>query len=122
MPISEFAQERARQAFLDAQEARTTLSAEDAKKYASYVKKLPAYIITNGLAASVAFAQEKGGYAWDEIIKGLYERLKQYGICDAMQYSGFMTWLLEQKSDDYRRATSEAMAYLEWLRRFAGEE
>jgi len=122
MPISEFAQERARQAFLDAKDAREALNGEDAKKYAAYVKKLPAYITTNGLAASIAFAQQKGGNVWNIIIRGLYKRLKQYGICETLEYGGFMAWLLEQNSDDYRRATSEVMAYLEWLRRFAGEE
>ncbi|MDR0531522.1 MAG: type III-B CRISPR module-associated protein Cmr5 [Oscillospiraceae bacterium] len=116
MANSESAQKRAQEAFAAAKNITC-----DRKKYAAYVKKFPAYITTNGLAATLAFALQKGG-EYAEIAKQLHERLKHCHICTEQNYNGFMEWLLDQNSDVYRRATAEVLAYLEWLRRFAREE
>jgi len=117
----QFAEERARQAYQAAKEGMTI------EKYAAYVKKFPAYVMTNGLAATIAFAQSKKKEknpdpAYKKICEQLHARLRVYGICEEENYNDFMDWLLKQDSGVYRRATAEVIAYLEWLRRFAGEE
>ncbi len=84
------------------------------------VKKLPAYIRTNGILAAAAFASEKkSGYdgAFNAVIKHLYDRK----IVMSNSLDEFLRELssVSTTAEKLRSVTSEAMAYLNYLRRFA---
>jgi CRISPR-associated protein Cmr5 len=92
------------------------------KKYASWVRSAPADVMTNGLGQTLAFMLAKGGPNKDKAPALLYRHISD-------RVTGWMGWsgqdLLqklierESKSDVYRRATTETLAYLVWLKRFA---
>jgi CRISPR-associated protein Cmr5 len=84
------------------------------------VRGLPAMIQVNGLASTTAFLQAKAKSGNDEKREYsiLYEQLSQrlnkylYDNRDLMQI------IMDGSSDQYRRATAEAIAYGNWLKRF----
>lgn len=84
--------------------------------YGSLVRGLPAMIQTNGLAHTLAFLKSKGKAhhqsAYDTLGAWVISQLKQPDKQD------LLTYLLECQTNDYRRATTEALAYLQWLKRF----
>ena len=106
---------------------------EKRKEYTSWVKKLPAMIMTNGLGQTMAFLKSKSKE--DEGQQGMYDLL----------YKHISEWLtsdadiplawhneVKQKSDIierivhectgsiiYRQAAQEALALISWLKRFA---
>jgi CRISPR-associated protein Cmr5 len=97
------------------------------KEYSSYSRRAGALIQTQGLGQALAFWYSKG---WD---KG---RPKQ-GDAYALLYQHMSSWLNQQlrtnkdilqwitqdaSTEDYRRATAEAQAFLIWLKRFAEAE
>lgn len=85
-------------------------------------KKVPAMIISNGFLGALAFAIEnKGeGYyrAFEAIIGYLHEAEADFGITEK-EPAKFMDALCAADADTLRAITSEAMAYLNYLRRFA---
>jgi len=97
---------------------RDDLQIEDKtrKEYKQYCKKFPSLILTNGLAASVAFAMDKGG-AYGLIYDNIAEWLKQNGFFEESQkLEGYICSL---NSDMYRFVTKETLAMFIWLKRFA---
>jgi CRISPR-associated protein Cmr5 len=85
-------------------------------EYGSLVRGLPAMIQKDGLGHTLAFLQaKKGNHHLDldgHVSKWVMTEFKT-GQRDLLE------WLLKASSADYRRATTEAMAYLMWLKRFA---
>lgn len=116
-------QQRAKQAW-DAVEAVKNESNQARRKfhneYGTLVRGLPAMIQVNGLASTTAFLQAKAKSGNDEKREYsiLYEQLSQrlnkylYDNRDLMQI------IMDGSSDQYRRATAEAIAYGNWLKRF----
>jgi CRISPR-associated protein Cmr5 len=116
-------QQRAKQAW-DAVEAVKNESDQARRKfhneYGTLVRGLPAMIQVNGLASTTAFLQAKAKSGNDEKREYsiLYEQLSQrlnkylYDNRDLMQI------IMDGSSDQYRRATAEAIAYGNWLKRF----
>jgi CRISPR-associated protein Cmr5 len=97
------------------------------KQYGSVIRKLPALVLTNGLAASLAFLMAKGtpeaGKAQtneNKAHKTAYEHLSRWvmGQLQPGQDQDLMAWVRTKSTSDYRRATTEALAYLVWLKRF----
>lgn len=100
------------------------------KVYGSQARGLPAMIQTNGLGQTLAFLKAKGKNE-DNAYKALYSHLSQWtfarltgGAADQPLSGGRTTgdlleYLIHRDSAVYRRATSEALAYALWLRRFA---
>lgn len=96
------------------------------KEYKSYVKKMPMMIKVNGLGAAVAFAFSKGAKdgqpnkstPWGLIYHQLEEWLGEKGMIRNGQGS-FAHLLTEMDSAQYRAVTNEALALLNWMRRFA---
>lgn len=92
-------------------------------RYKSYVKALPANILMGGLGQAVATVRSRQdkqrGY------RELYEHLSSWlcGPDEDAPYrghpGGLLKAIVERDQDDYVRAQAEAMAYLEWLRKFA---
>lgn len=79
--------------------------------------------MTNGLGQTLAFLKAKGrGEPGDEHIilfenigGWLKKRLDELGSCDDV-----LEWIIgHANSQKYRLATMEALAFLQWLKRFA---
>ncbi len=95
------------------------------KDYKSYVKKLPVVIKTNGLGQTLAFikSKQKGeadGNAYNLIYKQLGEWLKDCpNAVIPKNGDDLIEAVINLSSQDYRVATSETLALLNWMRRFA---
>lgn len=91
-------------------------------KYKSYAKALPANILMSGLGQAVATirSRDRAGYSQ------LYKHLAGW-LCGDDEDAPYRNYpgenliqaIVENDQDDYIRAQAEAMAYLEWLRKFA---
>lgn len=101
------------------------------KEYGSQARGLPAMIQTNGLGQTLAFLKAKGKNE-DNAYKALYGHLSRWGFMrltgnntarqipnSTRTTSDLLEWLINSDSATYRRATTEALAYALWLRRFA---
>jgi CRISPR-associated protein Cmr5 len=101
-----------------------------AKDYGSLAKDAPAHIQSNGLGQTLAFWYAKG-FEKGEPKKGNNEHAQLFG--DVSRWVGkqikgnenlnLLDWIIKDaNTNDYRRATAEAMAFLQWLKRFAEAE
>lgn len=99
-----------------------------AEKYASFAKNAPADIQANGLGQTLAFWRAKGKEG-----KKAEERAYTQLLQDVSNWVGtqnkfgsgqdILAWVIKTAStNDYRRATAEAIAFLIWLKRFAEAE
>jgi CRISPR-associated protein Cmr5 len=94
--------------------------------YGSQARGLPALIQTNGPGQTLAYLLAKGKYK-DAVKKEnphhlLYSHLSRWIMKEIWQVEdidNLLVKLTQESSANYRRATSEAMALLVWLRRFA---
>lgn len=112
----------------DLENGLSELKKEDkAKKFrASYgrqARKIPAQIQTNGLGQTLAFLRSKGKGRHDREHQAVYDDISEW-VTGQMGWSGsdLLNKILESDSATYRRATTEAIAYLIWLKRFAEAE
>jgi len=95
----------------------------DSSNYKSYIKKIPAMIQVNGLGQTMAFclAKKKEYKAiYDQIENWIRmnnsELIKKY---EPENRKEFIDVLVSMNSSDYRIVTTETMALLNWMRRFA---
>lgn len=90
------------------------------------VKKIPAYIMNNGLLATAAFAYEtQKGYG--DVFAAIIHHLKDPRIQKLPENleenpKAFIDFLAERDSAVLRDVTTESLAYLNYLRRFAGKK
>ncbi|MBC7326080.1 MAG: type III-B CRISPR module-associated protein Cmr5 [Moorella sp. (in: Bacteria)] len=119
-------QERAAHALEKVRAVQKTFSGdgEKADKFASYVESLPATILANGLgqAAATLLAQAKGVQS-DPHYK-LYCFLEEWLCRDAAQApyrqaNDLMEAIVNNDRQAYLHAQAEALAWLEWLKKFA---
>lgn len=95
-------------------------SADKKKKYGSLVRGLPQLIQTDGLGQMLAFLLAKAGNDPESEHGLAYAHIAdwiktEFKLPDAK----LMEWLLGQSTAEYRRATAEVLAYINWLKRFA---
>ncbi len=91
-------------------------------KYGSLVRKMPSYILTNGLGQTLAFLKAKGRNEPDSEHEILYCHLSKW-LRERLGINGdVLHWITVTDSHQYRRATMEALAFLQWLKRFAEAE
>ncbi|GAD15278.1 cmr5 family CRISPR-associated protein [Geobacillus kaustophilus GBlys] len=109
---------RAAFAFQEVKQAKERLRGSF-ENYRSYVKKMPSLIQVNGLGQALAFCFQKG-----KEYKAIYQSLAKWmreQFPD--QFSSANQELVEAvvnlSSADYRLWTMEAMALLDWMRKFA---
>ncbi|MCX7999851.1 MAG: type III-B CRISPR module-associated protein Cmr5 [Leptospiraceae bacterium] len=107
-------QERAQKAYHFVSEASKDTSLNH-NEYKQYIKKLPMMIYTNGLSASLAFVFSKGSPAYKKIYEQIGNWLQEKQIIKAE----LIKEILELDSINYRVATNEVLALLEWMKRFA---
>lgn len=93
----------------------------DRGKYGSRAKDIGALIMTAGLGAALAFLRSK-----DEAARLLYRHISDWATprVEFAKGSGndLLPRLMENDTTDYRRATSETLAYVLWLKRFVEGE
>lgn len=99
--------------------------------YRSYVERLPAQIVMNGLGQAMAMVRSRapdranGVRTEDERAYWLVFNQLQTWLCrdhESAPYRGardLLAAVVERDQDAYVRAHAEALAYLEWLKKFA---
>lgn len=98
-----------------------------ADEYKSYAKSLPMMIKNSGLGATLAFIRSKStnkegkitayGQLYNDIQAWFKEPHKAYLV--NLSDKELVQAVIDMDSDAYRTLTVEALAYLQWLRRFA---
>ena len=97
----------------------------NSKDYRAAIRKLPAMILTSGLAQTVTFYLSKGKEKPQfEIIKNLAEALKNLTeiAIDPENPQSLITKIKEADHETYILLSREALKYATWLRRFAEAE
>jgi CRISPR-associated protein Cmr5 len=94
--------------------------ADYTKEDVKIAKALPALIMNSGLMQVLAFCHEKGG-ANEKVAQHLRAWLaKRFeDIARVPDFEPFMQALLNVKPADYQAITSEAFAWLRWMRQMA---
>jgi len=100
---------------------------ESGKKYTAWVRKTPSLILTNGLGQTLAFLRAKGKGDNASEYQRVYNHLSEWVLPhldpnipnNPTERRKLLEWLLRQDSHVYRQATAEALAYINWLKRFA---
>ena len=127
-------QERAGFAWDCIQKIKKEVFKENTKKqenYSSLARKAPADIQTNGLGQTIAFWLAKGSdkgkpdlttpdYQILQHVTGWLNNTKSMNLGK----SNLVEWVSSNEADvnTYRRATTETIAFLVWLKRFAEAE
>ncbi|MBE9166322.1 type III-B CRISPR module-associated protein Cmr5 [Pleurocapsales cyanobacterium LEGE 06147] len=91
------------------------------KKYSAIARKLPTLIQINGLAQTLTFLKAKG----EPHHLDTFNHLSGW-VCHRFNWNNtdLLTQVLAQDMDSqrYRLVTAEALAFLQWLKRFAEAE
>lgn len=102
-------------------------------EYKSLVRSIPAMVLSHGLGQTLAFLRSKGyeggKLKGDKPHGALYCHLSNW-VCEQMGWGKNSDLLLTKLTSDpqtattanYRRATVETLAYIQWLKRFAEAE
>jgi CRISPR-associated protein Cmr5 len=106
-----------------------------AKEYGSLARSAAADIQANGLGQTLAFWRAKGfkdGQPGDNEHSRLFQDVSEWvmeqlrrpsGVAKAAADRNLLDWIMKSaETDQYRRATTEAVAFLVWLKRFAEAE
>ena len=101
-------------------------SSLDIGKFDSYVERLPANIVTNGLGQAMALelaisrlgkTDRKPDERAHELLYRIVESwLQECGICP--KGTNLMERIVNSSQEDYIRIQYEALAYLDWLKMF----
>ena len=87
--------------------------------YRSLIRKVPSYILTNGLAQTIVFLKSKadGNDEHKQVYNHINEWIRQRLGKD--QNFDLLKWVTGAKWSEYRLATMEALAIAGWLARFS---
>lgn len=90
-------------------------------KYSTLARKGATDILSNGLGQTLAFWYAKNEKEHQTIIADVSEWVM--GQMQIEDQQGLLGWITRVAStEEYRQATSEALAYMVWLKRFAEAE
>lgn len=89
------------------------------KEFTNLAKGAPAMIMSNNLMPCLAFWKSKGGSEKQKLISAILEWLKLRKIIEDDRFDKAMETFYKTESINYRKATSETLEYLKWLRNFA---
>jgi len=91
--------------------------------FGSYVQRLPATIVMNGLGQSMAgeLAAARGCTNEDERAHKILFELVESWLQESKAYPevDLMTAIVQGSQENYVRAQAEALAYLDWLKKFS---
>lgn len=91
------------------------------KEYSSYSRRAGALIQTQGLGQALAFWYSKRQK--EKAYELLYKHMSSWLNRQLRTNKDILEWIQQDAStEDYRRATAEAQAFLIWLKRFAEAE
>ncbi|QPC80934.1 type III-B CRISPR module-associated protein Cmr5 [Phototrophicus methaneseepsis] len=111
-------QERASSAWRDIE---TVTNDQQQKKYGTLARKLPTMIQMNGLGTTLAFLMAKGKSKSDDGHTLIFNHLSKWVLSKiepAGKYKDLMVLVRNVETDVYRRATTEAIEYGIWLKRY----
>jgi len=119
-------QHRARYALERVEHARANLQPEKQESFKARAAELPAMIQMNGLGQAAAFYRMKGN---EHAHRALYDILSGW-LCRAAnehtpeagiygEYDDLITGITTASQADYRVAQAEALALMDWVKRFA---
>ncbi len=114
-------QKRAEDAWKCVSTAKGWSDKKEQKEFRSLAKGAAADIQINGLGQTLAFWRAKGENAHIHLFNSISNWIKtDFGFTQ----SDLLSWIRDPQTatDDYRRATVEAIAYLIWIKRFAEAE
>lgn len=115
-------QQRAAQAATDVR-AITQLGDKDKRSYRSLIEGLPAMIVANGLGQTCAYLLSRAENNPHKPESKLYEHLQVWLTTRVGGLHGrLLDALMQADVGTYRRAQIEALAYVQWLKRFAQAE
>ncbi|MCC6367837.1 MAG: type III-B CRISPR module-associated protein Cmr5 [Bryobacterales bacterium] len=117
MALKTLAQQRAQHAWDAVQQSLKRPDFE--KRFADPAKKMPARIRASGLGQTVAFMRAKEG---GDVLKAVADWCHQRGVAKDSSEDALLIQFKESNAADLRYLTAEALAYLEWLVRFADAE
>jgi CRISPR-associated protein Cmr5 len=95
------------------------------KEHVNIAKGLPALIMNSGLMQVLAFCHEKGkkekSLPYEQVATHLrtWLNLRFNGVARDPGFEFFMQSLLKAKSADYQAITTEAFAWLRWMRQMS---
>ena len=89
------------------------------KSYVNLTKSAGALIMGNGLMATLAFYQGKGGEHHSTLLSHILNWLKSRRIVEKNDYKGVMDELHGMSSQQYMQATQETLDLLRWLRQLS---
>ena len=103
----------------DAWRCATACHQSHRKEYENLAKNLPALIMNSGLLQVLAFLQEKRGT--HEVLAGQLRRwiAQRFPDLGASGFAPLMQALMKADSPTFQAVTTEAMAWLRWLRQIA---
>ncbi|HWP34532.1 MAG TPA: type III-B CRISPR module-associated protein Cmr5 [Thermodesulfobacteriota bacterium] len=114
-------QERARNAHEAVKRwAAPAVSDKDKKAYRQELQQLPARILASGLGQTLAFYASKGGVENRGVEADVGAELARF-LIKKPRCIDLLEHLTRENLDlaEYRRLTREALAYAEWLKRYA---
>lgn len=90
-------------------------------KYGSLARKMPTLIQVNGLGQTLAFLRAKAN--GDDRHARMFNHISQW-VCGRLGNGteNLLNRVLNMDSQTYRLATSETLAFLQWIKRFAEAE
>jgi len=94
-------------------------------KYRSLARNLPSLILSNGLGTTLAFIKSKGSAEHTAIYDHLQQWLTHWirSWLSNTTAQDILQWIVtESTSETYRLVTTEALAFAQWLKRFAEAE
>jgi CRISPR-associated protein Cmr5 len=109
MSVQTLSQRRAKHAWAVVERQRAAAGFEE---FADQAKKMPVRILTSGLGQTLAFAKKKA----PELVGALSSWMQEYQEATTVD---LLDRVIQGDSDFQRLSTSECLAYLEWLVRFA---
>lgn len=90
------------------------------REYGSLARKVPSLILTNGLGQTLAFLKAKGKGDPSDEHEVLYQHISNWLKQRLRLEDDLLEWIVNSaNSQQYRIATMEALALLQWLKRFA---
>jgi CRISPR-associated protein Cmr5 len=95
-------------------------SVKSDKKYKGHIKKIPTYIKTNGLGATLAFIFGK-----DDTYKKIYSHIEDWlrkdekKLINLSEGKELVKEIIRIDSPEYRAVTIEILTFINWLKRFA---
>jgi CRISPR-associated protein Cmr5 len=108
-------QKRAKQAW---DNVRNVKGKSYESEYATIALRASSLIQTNGLGQTLAFLKAKGKGQEENAHEVFFKHISAWVTGQFGWSKDLLREILERDSADYRRATAEALAYLNWHKRF----